>query len=131
MSAKVYEDIGYHDGIQAIIFLGNRPSIKKMWDFEILTWDSMGKTKMWNISKTAARRAKRTNSWDSGYYSAHIEVTFDGRFLEFGLESCSALCKIFNITIFKTLLLSQFSSDSSNLYTRYPNHTGYYFLAIC
>ncbi len=31
----------------------------------------MGKPKMWNISKTADRRAKRTKIWDSEYYSAY------------------------------------------------------------
>ena len=59
MSAKRYEDIGYHGAIQAITFLGNRPSFKMLWHFEILTWDSMGKPKMWNISKTANGRANR------------------------------------------------------------------------
>ncbi len=29
MSAKLYEDIGYHGGIQAVTFLGNRQSLKK------------------------------------------------------------------------------------------------------
>ncbi len=84
----------------------------------------MGKPKMWNISKMANRRAKRTKVWNSGYYSVYVEGTFDARFLEFGLGSFSALCKISNFTIFKTQLLSQFSSDSSKLYTRYHNHTG-------
>ncbi len=28
MSAKLYDDIGYHGGIQAITFLGNWPSFK-------------------------------------------------------------------------------------------------------
>ncbi len=28
ISAKVYKEIGYHGGIQAITFLGNRPSFK-------------------------------------------------------------------------------------------------------
>ena len=28
MLAKLYEDIGYHGGIEATIFLGNRPSFK-------------------------------------------------------------------------------------------------------
>ena len=65
---------------------------------------------MWNISKTVGRRAQRMKLWDSGYYRAHMEVTFDARFLEFGLGSF-AFCKISNFTIFKTLLLSQFSSD--------------------
>ncbi len=41
-SAKFYEDIGYHGRIQAITFLGNQPSFKNLWHFEIWTWDSMG-----------------------------------------------------------------------------------------
>ena len=45
--------------------------LKILWHFEVLTWESMGEPKMWNISKTADRRAKLTKSWDSGYYSAH------------------------------------------------------------
>ena len=43
--------------------------------------------------------------------------TFDARFLEFGLGSFGALCKISNFTIFETRLRSQFSSDSTKLYT--------------
>ncbi len=61
----------------------------------------MGKPKQWNISKTVDRRAKRTKFWDSGYYSTHMEVTFNARFLEFGLASFGVLCKIFNFTILK------------------------------
>ncbi len=108
MSAKLYEDIGYHGRIQTITFLGNRPGFKKMWHFEILTWESMGKPKMWNISKKSNRRAKGTKKWDSMYYISHMEGTVDARFLEFGLGSFGALCKIFNFPIFKTLFLSQF-----------------------
>ena len=65
----------------------------------------MGKPKMWNISKTTDRGVKRTEIWDSGYYSAHIEDTFD----------------------LQTLLLSHFSSDSSKHYTRCHDHTGCHF----
>ena len=100
--------LGYHGRIQAITFLGNRPSLKKCGTFETLTWESMGKPKIWYISKRDNRRAKRTNIWDSGSFSAYMEGTFDVRFLEFGLGSFGALCKIFDSTIFKTLLLPQF-----------------------
>ena len=82
----------------------------------------MGKPNMWNILKAADRRVKRMKIWDSGYYSAYMQRTFDAQFLEFGLRSFGGLCKISNFTIFKTLLLCQFSSDSSKLYIRYPNH---------
>ncbi len=85
MSAKLYEDIIYHGGIQAVTFLGNRPSFKNLGHFEIFTWELMGKFKMWNISKTANRTGKRTKILDSVYYSAHMYGTFDAQFLEFGL----------------------------------------------
>ena len=55
--------------------------LKILWHFEILTWESMGKPKMWNISKTANRRPKRTKMWDSGSYCEYMEGTFDTRFL--------------------------------------------------
>ena len=51
-----------------------------------------------------------------GYYSAHMEGNFDARFHEFGLGSFSALSKISKFTVFKTLLLSQFSSDVIQTY---------------
>ncbi len=59
----------------------------------------MGKSKMWNILKTAKRRSKGMKIWDSGCYCAYMQGTFDARFLEFGLGSFSALCKISNYTI--------------------------------
>ena len=73
MSAKLYEDIGYHGGIQGITFLGNRPHFKLLWHFEILTWGSMGKPKICNISKTDNHKAKWPKIWDTaGYRSTHI-----------------------------------------------------------
>ena len=77
-----------------------------------------GKPKMQNNSKTANRRANRTKIWDSGCYSAFRESTCDAQFLEFDLGPFGALCKISHFTMFKTLLLSQFSSDSSKLLYR-------------
>ena len=73
MSAKLYEDIGYHGGIQAMwntgYFLAIIQVLKILLHVEILTWKSMGKPKMWNISKTSDHRAKWMKIWDSGYYS--------------------------------------------------------------
>ncbi len=66
MSVKLYEDIGYHGGIQALAFLGNRPRFKIVWHFEILTWDSMGKPKMWVISKTANRKGETDENFGLG-----------------------------------------------------------------
>ena len=85
----------------------------------------MEKPKMWNISKTAKRRAKRMTSWDPGCYRS-----FDARFLEFGLGSFGALCNPI-LHFVKTPLLCQLSSDSSKLYTMYHNHKALnYFLFI-
>ncbi len=42
---------------------------------------------------------------------AGMKDTFDAQFLEFGLGSFGAHCKISNFTIFKPLLFSQLSSD--------------------
>ena len=67
MSAKRYEGIGYHQGIQAITFLGNQSNFKHgtLWFFQILTWQSMIKIrKLCNILKTADRTAKRMKLWD-------------------------------------------------------------------
>ena len=86
----------------------------------------MGRPKMLNISKTANRRAKQTKIWDSGSYSAYMEGTFDARFLEFVLGSFGANFQFYKM-IFKTLLLSQFSCNSSKLYSMYHNHTGCHF----
>ncbi len=109
------------------LFLAIGQVLTILWHFEILKWESMGKPKMWNISTTANRSAKRTKLWDSRSFSAYMEGTFDARFLEFGLGSFGAFCKIFNFTIFETPLRSQFSPDSSKLYTVYHNHTGCHF----
>ncbi len=44
MTPKLH-DIGYHRGIKAITFLGNRPSFKLLWHSEIVTYgNQMGKS---------------------------------------------------------------------------------------
>ena len=65
------------DGKGLLLFLAIRQVLPNLWHFEILTLESMEKPKMWSISKTPDRRAKRTNIWDSGYYSTRMDVTFD------------------------------------------------------
>ncbi len=87
---------------------------------------------MWNILKTADRRVKETKIWDSGYYSAHRQGTFDARFFEFGLGSFSALYKISNFTNFLKLC------PSPNFHPIHPNFIqgiiiilGVTFLVIC
>ena len=59
----------------SITFFGNRPSFKNFVVLvDILIWESMGKPKTWNISKTDDRRAKRTKIWDLGYYIAYKKM---------------------------------------------------------
>ena len=74
-----------------LLFLALDELLQNLWYFEILTLESMGKPKMWNISKTDDHRTKRIKIWDSGYYSTHMEITFDAGFLECGLRSFGAL----------------------------------------
>ncbi len=71
----------------------------------------MGKPRMSNIWEKADRRGKRRKIWDSGSHTRYMWGTFDTRFLEFGLGSFGAFCKISDSTIFETLLLRQFSSE--------------------
>ncbi len=97
-----------------LLFLAIGQVLQNLWHFRILTLESMGKPEMW-ISKTADGRAKQTKIWDSGYYSKHMEVTFDAWFLEFGLGSFSTLCNISNFTIFKTLFHSQFHTANEKV----------------
>ncbi len=80
--------------------------IKNLWHFEILTWESMGhlKCEISRIRLIVEQNGQK--NWDSGYYSAHTKGIFDARFLEFDLGSFSALRKISNFTIFKTLPIS-------------------------
>ncbi len=127
---KIYEKYGSHGEYKVMGILAICQKIKNfvsLWNFSI---GVHGKPKMLNISETADRRAKRTKSWDSGYYSAHIYGVFYARFLEFILGSFSALCKIFNSTIFETLLLQQFSSNfnrTSYKVSQSAVNIGYYF----
>ena len=86
-----------------------------LWHFEILTWESMEKPKMWNISKTGDPRVKRMKFWDSEYYSAHMQGTFDAWFFEICLGP-------FHSEFSKHGCTPNFHSISSKLYTRYPNH---------
>ena len=55
-----------------LLFVAIGQVLTILWHFEILTWGVNGKPKMWNISKTADHRVKRTKIWDSGYYNAHM-----------------------------------------------------------
>ncbi len=79
-----------------------------IWHFEILTRESIGKPKMLKISKMANHRAKRMKIWDSGSYSAYMEGTFVPDSLNLVLSHSVHFAKFL---IFKTPLLSQFSSD--------------------
>ncbi len=54
-------------GNAALLLLAIGQVLQNLWHFEILTLKSMGKPKIWIISKTADCRAKWTKIWDSGY----------------------------------------------------------------
>ena len=70
----------------------------------------------------AGHRAKQMKIWDSRYHSAHMQSAFDARFLEFGLGSFCALCKIFDSTFFETLLsFNTFHQIATKLHTTYHN----------
>ncbi len=92
----------------------------------------MGKLKMWNISKTADRRVKRSK-FGTGATTVdkwRLPLMPDFLNLVWGPSVYSATFSIFPFL----KLLSQFSSDSSRLYTRYPYHgaiQAFTFLAIC
>ena len=125
MSTKLYEDIAYHKGMQAITLLGNRPSFTK---FKTL-WNNISQWEKLKCVISRKQLIKERNRWKFGTWGTTLHTwklshgTLDARFLEFGMEPFGALCKMSNFAFFfKTLLLSQFSSDSSKLYTRYPNH---------
>ena len=72
MWSKLYQDVAYHGGIQAITFLVINQVLQNLWHFELLTWESVGKPKMWNISKMAGRTASEEKIWDSGSYSVYV-----------------------------------------------------------
>ncbi len=61
-------------GYRLLLFLANNQVVKILWHFEISTWESMGKPKMWNTSiwKMANRRVKQMKIWESWSYSAHL-----------------------------------------------------------
>ncbi len=44
MADKLYENVGYHGGIQAITFLAIGQILKILWHFVIFAWVSMGKS---------------------------------------------------------------------------------------
>ncbi len=58
--------------VEYLLFLAVGQVLKILWHFEILIWESIGKTKMLNNLKTGDRSAKKMKILDSGYYSAYI-----------------------------------------------------------
>ena len=88
-----------------MVYIGDLPEFKKIWQLEILTWESIGKHKLWNISKTVDRRAKRTKIWDLGYHSAYMYGTLMPDSLSLVWGYLVYFCKISDSTIFETLFL--------------------------
>ncbi len=117
-----------------VLFFAIGQVLTILWHFEILTWESMGKPKMWNISK-------------------RLIVEQNGRKLGLGIPQCTYVgylwclipwvwfgviwCSLQNFQFYnflKNLFLSQFSSNFIQLYGRYPNHEAMQaitFLTIC
>ena len=112
----------------AITFLAIGQVLKILWHFEILTWESMGKPKMWNISKTANCRAKRTKIWDSGSYmysASMLRVLLMPYSLSLVWGHSVHFAKFPMLRFSKHyILLQQFSSDFNQ--TSYKRHTKYH-----
>ncbi len=122
MSAKLYEDIGYHGGIQAITFIANWPSFKNLWHFEILTWESMGKRKMWHIF--SKRLIVERNGWKFGTLGTTVHICSVPL-----MPACLSLVwghsvHFANFQFYNFLLII---CIRFKLYTRYHNHTGCHF----
>ncbi len=64
ISAKLYEDIGHHRGVQTVTFLANQPSFTNCVALELLTCESHWENlKMCNIFKMADRRMEWMKFW--------------------------------------------------------------------
>ena len=72
MSAKLYEEIGLPWWNTAITFRVYRPVLKILWQFEILIYESMGKPKIWNISKTAEFTERNGQKFGTPGSTVHI-----------------------------------------------------------
>ncbi len=94
----------------------------------LLTWESVGKPKMWNISKTADRRVKWPNIWESGFYSADMYSTFHAPFFEFGLNLVWGHSGHF--AKFPILRFSRHYSFNSLHQNSTKRHTKYYNLGL-
>ncbi len=98
-----------------------------LWHFEILTCESMGKPKMWILSRKwliVERNGRNFGTRCTTVHICRILLMPDSLSLIWGHSVHFAKLSILQ---FLTLLHSQFSSDSSKLYTRYHNHTGCHF----
>ena len=76
MSAKLYEDIGYHSGIQAVTFLGNQPSFKNfvaLWNFNMEV--------NWKILKCAISWKRLIVEWNGRKFGTHGTTVPIGRVL--------------------------------------------------
>ncbi len=80
-----------------LLFLAIGQVLQNLWHFEVLTLESKGKPKMWNISKTADCRAK----WI-------IDHRAKGKLWHFEILLNTGTYAAGN---FKVLFLSQFSSE--------------------
>ena len=81
----------------------------------------MGKYKSANIWKTADRRAKRTEIWDSGHVVGFIWGTFDLLSVKVILGSFGALWKFLNFTFSKRYSCYSFQYFSTEHFIQVPH----------
>ncbi len=113
MSIKVNQGIGYHGGIQAISFLGNRLSFfQNFVALRILTWDSMGKSQNGQYLENG-RDSSQEYAWISGsksvvYFQARCRFNF---FLTYGsmLMKRTKMAKMWNFANLYTTLVEAFA----------------------
>ncbi len=78
-----------------LLFLAIGQGSKMFSDFEILTWESMGKSQKWNILKPPDGRVKRMKIWDWQSYEPHILILFMSAHLSSVWGSFGAFCAKF------------------------------------
>ncbi len=65
----------------------------KIWHITISTWRLIENPKMWNISQTTYRRAKRIGIWDPSCYEVYMWAVFQVKLVEISLGSFSAILR--------------------------------------
>ncbi len=103
-------------------------TLKILWHFDILGWESMGNPKMWSISSTANHSMKHTKIWNSSEWSTicmlvsfHLRVVAVSLGLFGALTAITALCML---RLTKWYSFPIFELISAKLYENIGNHVG-------